>query len=236
MTFRYRTISGEAANGIPFVVEAAFAAAPDSDQPRRLVLGVNFAAALGNPFRTFSHSYEGLESRLADQRCGTDEPVVVILHLAQARVEYQDRGKSAVVLARAISRAIVTALEAVTGKWAKQRKAEERDYSRRARRRDQLIGKPERVTAKQAASAVMRDAYLKASDNGQLPAKPRQIMYAARPKILEMTGKDAHFAAFCRNLDAHFPIRALPIDLWLEFEGMAEQFGAPRPWLRSFPD
>jgi hypothetical protein len=30
----------------------------------------------------------------------------------------------------------------------------------------------------------------KVSDDGTLPAKPRQLMYAARPKILELTGKD----------------------------------------------
>jgi hypothetical protein len=36
----------------------------------------------------------------------------------------------------------------------------------------------------------MEKAYLKASDNGRLPARPRQIMYAARPDILELTAKD----------------------------------------------
>lgn len=190
-TFRYRSITGETMRGIPFVVEAAFAAAEDSDESRRLVLGVNFAAALGNPFRTFGHSYEGLESRLADQRCGEDEPVAVILHLAQARVEYQDRGKSAIVLDDNITDAINLTVEAVTGKWAKQRKAEERDYSRRMRRREQLVDKPERITTKHAAWEVMQAAYLKASGDGELPAKPRQIMYSARPSILKITGKDA---------------------------------------------
>ena len=189
-TFRYRMVAGETNNRIPFVVEAAFAAAPDSTQARLLVLGVNFAATLGNPFRTFGYSYDGLESRLADQRCGAQEPVVVILHLAQARVEYQDRGKSAVVLDQDIADAIKLAVAAVTERWAKQRKAEERDRNRRLRRRDQLVDKPVRISIKQAAWEVMREAYMKASDDGQLPAKPRQIMYAARPKILEMTGKD----------------------------------------------
>jgi hypothetical protein len=36
----------------------------------------------------------------------------------------------------------------------------------------------------------MDEAYAKASDNGRLPVRPRQIMYAARPKILGLTGKD----------------------------------------------
>jgi hypothetical protein len=35
----------------------------------------------------------------------------------------------------------------------------------------------------------MRQAYMTASANGTLPANPRQIYYAARPKMLEMTGR-----------------------------------------------
>lgn len=45
------------------------------------------------------------------------------------------------------------------------------------------------MTTKDAAWQVMRAAYLKASDNNQLPAKARQIMYAARPDILRLSGK-----------------------------------------------
>ncbi len=202
--FRYRMIAGETLDGIPFVVEAAFAAAPDSDQARRLVLGINFAAALGNPFRTVGvGSYDGLETWLADQRCGRDEPVVLILHLAQARIEYQDRGKSVVVLDKTVAAAIGAALETVTGAWAKQRKAEERDRNRRLRRRAALLDEPRRVSIKEAAWLVMHEAYLKASDGGALPAKPRQIMYAARPSILELTGKD-------RLADAYFTQTLLP--------------------------
>ena len=188
-TFRYRMIHGETEDGIPFVVEAAFAADPESEQDRRLVLGINWAAALANPFRTFSE-YDGLETRLAEQRCGHNEPVVIILHLACARIVYQDRGKSAVVLDAEIADAIGRALDSVTGAWAKQRKAEERDHSRRMRRAEQIVQKPKRVTTKEAASEVMREAYMKASDGGTLPTKPRQIMYAARPDILALTGKD----------------------------------------------
>ena len=45
------------------------------------------------------------------------------------------------------------------------------------------------MSIKDAAYAVMKDAYLKASDNGTLPAKARQIMYAARGEILRLTGR-----------------------------------------------
>ncbi len=58
--------------------------------------------------------------------------------------------------------------------------------------------RPEKgVTVKDAAWAVMKDAYQTASGNGQYPANARQIMYAARPEILRRTGKtkldDAYF-------------------------------------------
>jgi hypothetical protein len=45
------------------------------------------------------------------------------------------------------------------------------------------------MSIKEAAYTVMREAYLRASDDGKLPAKARQIMYAARPAILHLTGK-----------------------------------------------
>ena len=53
-----------------------------------------------------------------------------------------------------------------------------------------LMDKPAgEMTIKEAAYSVMEEAYLKASGNGKLPANARQIMYAARGKILVLTGK-----------------------------------------------
>jgi DNA topoisomerase VI subunit B len=108
-TFRYRIVVGETSEEIPFVVEAAFAALSD-DKARRLVLGINFAPALANPYRSIHTGYDGLETVLADQRCGRDEPIVLILHLACARLDYQDRGKSAVAQDSMIADAISTAI------------------------------------------------------------------------------------------------------------------------------
>ena len=55
-----------------------------------------------------------------------------------------------------------------------------------------LVRPPASMSVAVAAQPVMREAYLeaylKASDNGALPAKARQIMYAARGRILELTG------------------------------------------------
>ena len=56
------------------------------------------------------------------------------------------------------------------------------------RRRDALIERDKPVTLKEAAYAVMEEAYLAASANGTLPANPRQT---ARGPILEVTGKES---------------------------------------------
>jgi hypothetical protein len=50
--------------------------------------------------------------------------------------------------------------------------------------------RPERgISIVDAAWITMPSAYMKASDNGKLPANARQIMYAARRDILRLTGK-----------------------------------------------
>jgi hypothetical protein len=133
-SFRYRVVIGQTDEEIPFIVEAAFACAPEGGQRRRLVLGVNFAAALSNPYRSIATHYDGLETLLAEQRCDAEEPIVIVLHLVCARVDYQDRGKSSLVVDHTIADAVGVAVNSVTGSWAKQQKAEERNDRRAAER------------------------------------------------------------------------------------------------------
>lgn len=84
--------------------------------------------------------------------------------------------------------AITKLVQGVTKKWAKQRKAEERQANAKARRYEALT-RSSRITIREAAWEVMEKAYLKASSNGTLPAHARQIMYAARGRIQELTGR-----------------------------------------------
>jgi hypothetical protein len=86
------------------------------------------------------------------------------------------------------STAIFDAVRSVTGAWARQRKAEEREVARLSRRRDALI-RSRRMTVREAAWQVMPHAYIKASSNGTLPAHARQIMYAARGEIQRLAGR-----------------------------------------------
>ena len=86
------------ASFMPSVLEFAFGYLGEDAGTRRFYSGANWSAAIKNPFRSFGATGEGLEATLADMRAGREEPVVVALHVAHPRVEYTDRGKSAMVI------------------------------------------------------------------------------------------------------------------------------------------
>ena len=82
---------------MPHVLEAAFGYL-GGQGARRIYTGANWSAAIKNPFRAFGASGEGLDTVLAKLYVSRAEPVVYVLHLACPRVEYTDRGKSALVI------------------------------------------------------------------------------------------------------------------------------------------
>ena len=65
---------------------------------REFVTGANWSAAITNPFRRFGSTGEGLESTLAKVRANANQPVICALHLASARIQFADRGKSSIIL------------------------------------------------------------------------------------------------------------------------------------------
>jgi len=89
----------EKASFLPWAVESAFGWCAESEQDeRKIFTGANWSAAIKNPFRSFGSTGQGLEAELADLKAGAYEPIVVSLHLAQPRIRYTDRGKSALVV------------------------------------------------------------------------------------------------------------------------------------------
>ena len=102
-TFQYQQRNGISSEGIPYVVEFAFAlhqsgltqVAPIT---RMQVVGANWSVAIGNPFRTFGKTGEGLESTLAQVRANAGQPVICATHLASAHIQFADRGKSSIIL------------------------------------------------------------------------------------------------------------------------------------------
>jgi len=86
-----------------------------------------------------------------------------------------------------------------TKKWTRTVKAEERSPASRAYRMSRMT-RERGVQFKEAAAEIMKEAYMKVSGNGQLPANARQIMCAARPHIQQRTDKQLGDHYFTQTL------------------------------------
>jgi hypothetical protein len=102
-TFKYQCRQGYEGD-IPYVIEFCFGlhqaglARGGAPVSRVFVTGANWSAAIANPFRSFGTTGEGLEGTLAKVRVTAGLPVICALHLASARVQFADRGKSSIIL------------------------------------------------------------------------------------------------------------------------------------------
>jgi hypothetical protein len=100
-TFTYKRILGET-DGVPRVVEFAFGIhckglEANKGPSGKTTTGVNWSAAINNPFRQLGRGGEGLDSILGAARANASEPLIAALHVACPRVAYTDRGKTAIV-------------------------------------------------------------------------------------------------------------------------------------------
>ncbi len=200
ITFQYRR-SLHNLDGVPYAIEAAFGYCPDAADERQQIIGVNWSPSLINPMRDLA-SGDSLDYLLADQRAGAREPIILALHIASPRIAYTDKAKSALLLPDTVALALEDVVRNVTKRWAKIRKGEERNESRRERRLALLTNeRKEKVNA--VAYEIMPKLYREVSGPRNRWANPRQIMYTGRPEILERTGKD-------KFDDAYFTQRLLP--------------------------
>ncbi len=102
-TFRYQQRKGFDDEAIPYIVEFAFGLhqsglTAGGAVSRKIMTGANWSAAITNPFHAFGATGEGLESTLAKVRANASQPVICALHLAHARIQFADRGKSSIIL------------------------------------------------------------------------------------------------------------------------------------------
>jgi DNA topoisomerase VI subunit B len=181
-------------DGVPYVVEMACAWSTEASRAggRALLIGVNWSPALTDPVPE-------LPLLLGEARVDSFDPVVVVLHLVCPRVAYTDQGKTTLALPAEIARALRTAVKAVTKPWTHLKRQADREHRVRQREMAHWFTRQgqRQLSVKAATARVMEQAYLQASGNGTYPANARQIMYAARPLVLEMTGgtcwKDASY-------------------------------------------
>ena len=182
-SIEYRRAQGEA-NGLPYSLEVAFGVKADSEQIRTLSIGINFSPALEQPFSE-------LDAMLSEARCTWRDPAAMLVHLACPLVQFSDRGKARAVLPAAITADLQRLVKSVTARFTKAKRQADKNDRMGTRDLEALrtAHKAKPLSVKAAAWQVMEQAYLKASSGGTLPANARQIMYAARPLIIELTGK-----------------------------------------------
>ena len=150
--------------------------------------GMNWSPASDNALEKDDFDgNQGFQAFLADNyiSVGTD-PITMVVHLICPRFTFLDRGKGTVSLSN-FSDLIVKAVKETTKRWSRIKKQEERDQQAAARSRERYIHGRSRMSIKDAAYEVMAEAYQDAAGSRGL-ATARQIYYAARPKILELTG------------------------------------------------
>jgi DNA topoisomerase VI subunit B len=184
-SLKYRKLVSTAA-GLPFVVEVACAFYTADGVPRtgrRTLVGINWTPALKPPFAE-------LPALLGEARVDARDPVIVLAHVAIPRVDFTDRGKGAAALPLAVREALASGIMAVTKHWTGLKRQADRAQRVRARDQEHWLKQQQRqfLSIKEAAYQVMEDAYQHASAQGRYPANARQIMYAARPDVLELTG------------------------------------------------
>jgi hypothetical protein len=86
-------------DGIPYVLESAFVfLGDDAPERRHLLLGVNWSASIGNPFRQFGNSGRGLDGLLSDNHVARTDPVVLVLHAVHPALQFADRGKTSIIM------------------------------------------------------------------------------------------------------------------------------------------
>jgi DNA topoisomerase VI subunit A len=176
----------------PFVVEGWFIAHTKADEWRRLLIGIN-----NSPVRVEPSDLIG--DHLSIEMVEESDPVTVVLHFCCPGFNYVDRGKSRIDFSDEQKAAIIKVIAAICKSWRKIKQRMHR--SERATERElEKLSKKATVSVKEAAWAVMADAYQKASGEKRYPANARQVMYAARGRIQDLTGKPLSDQYFTQTL------------------------------------
>ena len=203
-SIRYRRVTGVDSCQRPYVIETAFGVFERSDDAkpqRRLLCGLNFSPAIGNPFRKLD-DWNSLDDVLGEQFVRDDSPTFTLVHLATPSLKYTDRGKSAIDLTALIGIAIKDAVIWVSKDWARIQRQEIRDRQAAERARERMLRACYRERSiKDIVWENMAEVYAKVSGNGLLPAGARQLMYAMRPIVLaELPEKNFSDQYFTQDL------------------------------------
>lgn len=182
---KYKRVMGEA-DGLPFVLEVALGVHTEEYEQAAgdRIIGLNWTPMLAMPLAN-------LPGLLDDNRVDAYDPIQLAIHLTCPRLEFTDRGKSRLSLPEKINAALESAIKTVSAKWKEAKRQADRENRVYGRQLKELrkAEKRRQLSVKEAAYWVMEKAYMLASSNNTLPANARQVMYAARRDVIELTGK-----------------------------------------------
>ncbi len=85
---------------------------------------------------------------------------------------------------------LAAGIQSITKNWTAAKRHADKEHRVRQSDLNRMRSRHYEVGIKEAAYAVMEEAYNLASGGGRYPAAARQVMYQARPRILKRTTKE----------------------------------------------
>jgi len=76
-------------DGLPVVLEIAFATKPDAAESSRRIFGLNWSPVFKIPSGEIGEAISGCQVE-------SDDPVILLIHAARPRFEFTDHGKGAI--------------------------------------------------------------------------------------------------------------------------------------------
>jgi hypothetical protein len=207
-TYRHKIIKG-VTDGVPWLVEAAFACLPKG-RARMLLAGLNWSPALRSGDDPFD-----LGCLLGAMWCGRDEPIALLVHLICPRPEFRDRGKSNLARHSPGFSAIRDAVGFVIADWGKQRKSEIRNKALEEKRSEKmrLQKRVPELSLKDLVLKQLPPATKELSEGGRLSFTQRDLFYAIRPVVQQEQDKTLYYGYFTSLItdyeDEHGELRGM---------------------------
>jgi len=170
---------------VPYIVEVAFGVR--RERRRKMIFVLNHSVVFQVPADNISL---GLTACRVDE----DDPVVLLVAATYPKFGFTSQGKNSLTMTSAMQNSMDGLLRKVTSKFTKKKKSDAARKNRDALTDIQIEEEMERDRVREekrqikaAAYRSMAEAYRRASEPFNW-AKARQVMYAARKLVRELTG------------------------------------------------
>lgn len=207
---------------IPIIVEAFVA---ETDAPGGLTTAVNFSPTFGDPLTgSFldADKASGVGAAGLLRACSVETrparpgapTYTAVLHIICPSLTFLDRGKSRLNPSPALVAAATTAIWKTAKTAWSDAERRRKDAAKAERRREAAYrswATPE-TSVKDAAFAVMEQAWAQATGDGAMPASVRTVFYQARPLMQGLTDKAIDDVYFTQRLLPEYErlVRKLP--------------------------